>query len=173
MKQLISGGARSGKSALAQARALQWQQQTGGRVVVVATATAEGDEMAARIAHHQAHRPDSWQLVEAPTNLAQTLAKYSDGNTLVLVDCLTLWLANELFGGNWPREKAALLETLPGLPGPLILIGNEVGQGVVPLGEGNRRFVDECGWLQQHLSPRMDRVTLTIAGLPLELKERS
>ncbi|WP_028111083.1 bifunctional adenosylcobinamide kinase/adenosylcobinamide-phosphate guanylyltransferase [Ferrimonas futtsuensis] len=171
MKQLITGGARSGKSALAQARALEWQQQTDGKVVVIATATAEGQEMAQRIAHHQSRRPKNWQLLEAPRNLGDLLAQHSQPNTLIMVDCLTLWLSNELFGGDWPGAKEALLDTLPSLPGPLILIGNEVGQGVVPLGEGNRRFVDECGWLQQHLSPLMDRVTLTLAGLPLELKE--
>ncbi|USD39379.1 MULTISPECIES: bifunctional adenosylcobinamide kinase/adenosylcobinamide-phosphate guanylyltransferase [Ferrimonas] len=174
MKQLISGGARSGKSRLAQQRAREWQQAGGGQVVVIATARAD-DSMAERIAHHQRHRPADWSLIEAQRDLAQALVSASGADTLVLVDCLTLWLANELFAddGDWPAAKAALLQCLSTLPGPVIFIGNEVGQGVVPLGESNRRFVDECGWLHQHLGQRVDRVTLTIAGLPLELKGES
>ncbi|SDJ77892.1 adenosylcobinamide kinase /adenosylcobinamide-phosphate guanylyltransferase [Ferrimonas sediminum] len=174
MKQLISGGARSGKSRLAQQRALQWQQASGGEVVVIATARVD-DSMAERIAHHQRHRPAVWSLIEAQRDLAAVLEATSKPDTLILVDCLTLWLANELFAddGDWPAAKAALLQSLTTLPGPVIFIGNEVGQGVVPLGESNRRFVDECGWLHQHLGQRVDRVTLTIAGLPLELKGAS
>ncbi|MBY6096795.1 bifunctional adenosylcobinamide kinase/adenosylcobinamide-phosphate guanylyltransferase [Ferrimonas balearica] len=172
MKHLIIGGARSGKSRLAQHLASLWQQQTGGEVVVIATAEYQPGQgsMAARIAHHKAHRPANWRTVEAPRQLASTLRRESDTQRLLVVDCLTLWLANEMACGHWPEPKSALLNALPTLPGPVLLIGNEVGQGIVPLGEQNRRFVDEAGWLHQHLADRVEQVTLVVAGLPLTLK---
>jgi adenosylcobinamide kinase/adenosylcobinamide-phosphate guanylyltransferase len=89
------------------------------------------------------------------------------------VDCLTLWLTNLLLHPDaelFPRERAALLDALPGLPGAVILVGNETGMGVVPMGELTRRFCDEAGWLHQELAARCDNVLLTVAGLPLTLK---
>lgn len=179
LKQLITGGARSGKSSLAKEKALAWQKRTGGQVVVIATAeqvvqaeSGESCSMAKRIAHHQLHRPNNWKLIESSEDLAQTLALTSDERTLIIVDCLTLWTSSQLVQGEqvWRDAKSSLIESLRLLPGPVIFIGNEVGQSVVPMGEFNRLFVDELGWLHQHLGKVVDVVITTIAGLPLVLK---
>lgn len=170
--QLILGGARSGKSRLAEARALVWAQaQPERRLVYVATATAGDGEMLERIAHHQARRGDQWQLVESPQQLAETLIRYQGKDTCILVDCLTLWLSNCLHLGSWEQEREQLLQLVQGATlGELIFVSNEVGSGVVPLGELSRQFVDASGHLHQALAGYCDRVTLTVAGLPLELK---
>jgi adenosylcobinamide kinase/adenosylcobinamide-phosphate guanylyltransferase len=174
MKQLLIGGARSGKSSLAKQQALAWQAKTQGQVLVIATAKCDASDsaMARRIAHHQLARPANWQLIEVPINLAETIKQMSNPQTLILVDCLTLWLSDELFDHTslWKEKKKQLIDAVSTIKGPIILIGNEVGQSVVPLGEGNRLFVDEMGWLHQHLAKVVDNVTMTIAGLPLVLK---
>ncbi len=171
MKQLIIGGARSGKSRLAQEYAIGWQARTRGEVIVVATAEVTDGAMAKRIAHHQNHRPRDWKLAETCLDLAQTLIEESRSDNLILVDCLTLWLSNvQLSERSWKQEKQALLEALTDLPGEVIFISNEVGQGVVPLGELSREFVDESGWLNQSLAKQVDKVTMAIAGLPLVIK---
>ncbi|WP_107851545.1 bifunctional adenosylcobinamide kinase/adenosylcobinamide-phosphate guanylyltransferase [Oceanimonas marisflavi] len=168
--ELILGGARSGKSRLAE----RLVQVSGWPVTYIATATVkDDDEMAGRIRHHQARRPDHWGLVEAPLGLAGALQQHAAANQCLLVDCLTLWLTNLLLCEDERRleqEKAALLETLPLLPGRIVLVSNEVGQGIVPMGALSRRFVDEAGWLHQALAERCHRVIFTIAGLPQVLK---
>jgi len=171
MKQLIIGGARSGKSRLAQEYATVWKARTGGEVIVVATAEETDGAMANRIAHHKSHRPQQWKLVETCLDLTQALIDESRTDNLILVDCLTLWLSNiQLSDRCWKQEKQALLLALNKLPGEVIFIGNEVGQGVVPLGELSREFVDESGWLHQSLAKQVDKVTMAIAGLPLVIK---
>ncbi|MCL1060826.1 bifunctional adenosylcobinamide kinase/adenosylcobinamide-phosphate guanylyltransferase [Shewanella benthica] len=171
MKQLIIGGARSGKSRLAQEYAKTWQTRTNGEVIVIATAESSEGTMAKRIVHHKVHRPQEWKLVETTLDLAQALIQESRSDNLILVDCLTLWLSNiQLSDRNWKQEKQSLLEALMHLPGEVIFISNEVGQGVVPLGELSREFVDESGWLHQSLARQVDRVTIAIAGLPLIIK---
>ncbi|MGS0681602.1 bifunctional adenosylcobinamide kinase/adenosylcobinamide-phosphate guanylyltransferase [Shewanella sp. 125m-7] len=171
MKQLIIGGARSGKSRLAQEYATHWQAQTDGDVIVIATAENTEGAMAKRIAHHKSHRPKEWLLVETSLDLPQALLKHSQADNLILVDCLTLWLSNiQLSERNWQQEKQALLTALQQLPGEVVFISNEVGQGVVPLGELSREFVDESGWLHQALAREVDKVTMVVAGLPLLLK---
>jgi len=181
MKELIIGGARSGKSALAQLRA----QQTGLKVVVLATARAEDPEMARRVAHHRQYRPPEWISVEEPLELASALGRHASANTCVLVDCLTLWLSNLFFAGCTAKQAeggepldcplltghiAALLDRVPTLLGHLILVSNEVGCGIVPMNAVARAFADEQGRLNQRVAAVCDRVTLTAAGLPLELK---
>ena len=169
MKQLILGGSRSGKSSLAEQRA----GESGLTVTYIATATAGDGEMAARIAQHQARRPAHWKIVEEPLQLANTLRKHAASDRCLLVDCLTLWLTNLLCANDealFQRERAALLETLPALPGHIILVSNEVGMGIVPLGELSRRFSDEAGWLNQEAARICERVTLMVAGLPYPLK---
>ncbi len=169
MKELILGGMRSGKSRLAE----QHAQATNLPVTYIATATAQDDEMRARIAHHQTQRPQHWQLVEEPLALAAALRRHAAKDRCVLVDCLTLWLTNLLCLEDEARlrqETAALLEVLPTLPGQFILVSNETGMGVVPLGELTRRYCDEAGRLHQAVAARCDQVILTVAGLPLILK---
>ncbi len=169
MKELILGGMRSGKSRLAE----QHAQATGLPVTYIATATAQDDEMRTRIAHHQASRPQHWQLAEEPIALAATLQRHAAKDRCLLVDCLTLWLTNLLCLEDEARlrqETAALLEVLPALPGQLILVSNETGMGVVPLGELTRRYCDEAGRLHQAVAEHCDQVIMTVAGLPLILK---
>jgi adenosylcobinamide kinase/adenosylcobinamide-phosphate guanylyltransferase len=169
MHSLILGGARSGKSALAERLACE----SGCDVVYLATAQAHDDEMTARIAHHRAQRPAHWRCVEEPLALADTLRAQARDGRCLLVDCLTLWLSN-LLGQSDParfaNERDALLRTLPELPGDVIFVSNEVGLGIVPMGELSRRFVDEAGRLHQALAVRCDRVIFVAAGLPLALK---
>jgi adenosylcobinamide kinase/adenosylcobinamide-phosphate guanylyltransferase len=168
MHTLILGGARSGKSALAERLA----SSSAREVVYLATAQALDEEMAARIAHHRARRPAQWQCVEAPLALADALRAHARSDTCVLVDCLTLWLSNLLAqpAAVLERERDALLSTLPQLPGDVLLVSNEVGLGIVPLGELTRRFVDEAGRLHQALGAQCDRVLFVAAGWPLALK---
>lgn len=171
MKELILGGVRSGKSRLSE----QHAGATGLPVLYIATAQAQDIEMKTRIQHHQAHRPAHWQLVEEPLALAVALRAHAASGQCVLVDCLTLWLTNLLCLQDEARvqqEIAALLETLPDLPGELILVSNETGMGVVPLGELTRRYCDEAGRLHQALAQQCERVILTVAGLPLYLRGR-
>lgn len=170
MLTLILGGARSGKSRHAQTLA----EASGLAVTVVATARAGDAEMAQRIARHRAERPAHWHTVEEPLALADTLARHAEASRIQVVDCLTLWLLNLLEAGEdvFPRERAELLAVLPGLAGDVVLVANEVGLGVVPLGELSRRFVDEAGRLNQALAGIADEVVLVAAGLPLYLKGR-
>lgn len=169
MHSLILGGARSGKSALAERLA-----RDGGReVVYIATAQARDAEMTQRIAHHRAQRPAHWACVEEPLALAAALQTHARADRCVLVDCLTLWLSNLLGDADpqrFAREREALLAVLPELPGEVLLVSNEVGLGVVPLGELSRRFVDEAGRLHQALGAHCARVIFVAAGLPLVLK---
>jgi adenosylcobinamide kinase / adenosylcobinamide-phosphate guanylyltransferase len=169
VRTLILGGARSGKSALAERLA----RESGQEVVYIATAQAHDAEMAARIAHHRDRRPGHWQSVEEPLALADTLRAYAHADRCVLVDCLTLWLSNLLSDADdqrLGRECEALLEVLPALSGELLFVSNEVGLGVIPMGELTRRFVDEAGRLHQAMAARCERVLFVAAGLPLPLK---
>ncbi len=169
MQTLILGGVRSGKSRLAERLA----RESGREVVYIATATADDAEMQARIQAHREHRPANWRIVEEPLALAATLKTQADAERLVLIDCLTLWLTNLLMTEDDTvvvREREALLQALPGLPGELLLVSNETGLGVVPLGALSRRFCDEAGGLHQRLAGMCDRVVLTVAGLPHMLK---
>ncbi len=169
MKTLILGGARSGKSALAEKIALK----QGVGVTYIATATPGDAEMQQRIQQHQARRPSHWQVVEEPITLASVLHNQDACHKVLLVDCITLWLSNLLLHPDPERfalERRALLDTLPRLRATLLLVSNETGQGIVPLGALNRRFVDEAGWLNQALARTCEQVYLTVAGLPLVIK---
>ncbi len=169
MKQLILGGVRSGKSRLAEQHAIA----TCLPVIYIATAQAQDAEMQARIQHHQTNRPQHWTLLEEPLALAKALQAQAMEGRCVLVDCLTLWLTNLLCLQDEERlqqETAALLEILPSLPGEIILVSNETGMGIVPLGELTRRYCDEAGRLHQAVAARCESVILTVAGLPLILK---
>ncbi len=168
MRELVLGGMKSGKSLYAESQA----QASGAEVVYVATARAGDGEMAERIAAHRARRPSHWRTVEAGDDLAGVLRACAADDRCVLVDCLTLWLTALVERPeSWRRARQDLLTALPGLAGRIVLVSNEVGQGVVPLGELSRRFVDEAGRLHQAVAARCERVTLVTAGLPLTLKE--
>lgn len=167
MRELILGGARSGKSALAERRGRDSRLE----VIYVATAQAGDDDMAARIAAHRESRPASWSTIEAPRELAPALREHAGAGRLLLVDCLTLWLSNRLGdadGGAAARHE--LLETLPSLRGEVVMVSNEVGLGIVPDNALARRFRDMAGRLNQEVAARCERVTFVAAGLPLTLK---
>ncbi len=169
MKELILGGARSGKSALALRRAAA----SGRPVTWLATAQALDAEMAERIERHRAERPAGWRTVEEPLRLAQALRLGAAADGCLVVDCLTLWLTNLMLAGDaslLQTETADLLATLPALPGHIILVANEVGLGIVPDNALARRFRDEAGRLNQALAESCERVTFVAAGLPLVLK---
>ena len=178
---LIFGGARSGKSALAERLA----GASGKEVVYLATSHGGDAEMAARIAHHRERRPAAWQTVEEATALATALRRLCAPERIVLVDCLTLWLTNLIFSAkrdypdvgavelpplfSWERSDLLAWLDEP-LAGDVIFVSNEVGMGIVPVGAVSRTFVDEAGRLNQDLAARCERVLFVAAGLPLALK---
>lgn len=169
MLELILGGARSGKSRLAEKLA----DESGLEVAYIATSQPLDGEMNARVAQHRARRPAHWALVEEPVALARVLGEQAAPGRCLLVDCLTLWLTNLLMLEDSARleaERELLLGCVDGLPGRILLVSNETGLGVVPLGELTRRYVDEAGWLHQALAERSQRVLFTVAGLPMVLK---
>ncbi|MEW5913704.1 MAG: bifunctional adenosylcobinamide kinase/adenosylcobinamide-phosphate guanylyltransferase [Thermodesulfobacteriota bacterium] len=168
---LVLGGAKSGKSAYAQALAQAW----GGRLVYVATGQAHDQEMAQRIASHQARRGPAWQTLEEPLALEQALQGADGPDTVLLVDCLTLWLSNLMLAAGLGDAAlqgrfAALCDLLPSLKARTILVANEVGLGIVPENALARRFRDQAGSLNQQLAGACNRVVLITAGLPLALK---
>lgn len=166
---LVLGGARSGKSRLAEVRILAGAQ--AGSPLYIATAQAFDDEMTARIAAHRVQRAGAgWRTIEAPLTLAEALEQALP-DTPVLIDCLTLWLSNHLLAGSdLPAEGARLARAIAAHPGPLIAVANEVGLGIVPDNALARRFRDEAGRLNQQLAAQAGRVILVTAGLPLALK---
>ncbi|MGQ9373625.1 bifunctional adenosylcobinamide kinase/adenosylcobinamide-phosphate guanylyltransferase [Acinetobacter tandoii] len=169
MLQLILGGARSGKSRLAE----QIAQDSGLKVHYVATAQALDVEMQQRIQHHQSQRPSHWQLSEEPLHLADCLQRIDAPEQLILVDCLTLWMTNLLLADDQNllvHQMQKLLDVLPTLSSTIILVSNETGLGVVPMGELSRKFVDESGRLHQQLAQLADKVQFCVAGLSMQLK---
>lgn len=181
VNELILGGQKSGKSRWAEARVLAWlDADPSHRAVLVATAMAGDPEMAARIRRHQADRAGrlaALELVEEPLDVAGAIARLSRPDTLVLVDCLTLWLTHHLMP-QWPLPQPAvparlmdrLCSSIAAAPGPVVLVSNEIGWGVIPLGTEVREFVDQLGRLNQAVAATCERVTQVAAGLPLTLK---
>lgn len=170
---LILGGARSGKSTYAEKLATE----SGLAVTYIASAQIYDAEFGARIQHHKDRRPANWALVEEPHYLAATLSRLAAPNQCLIVDCLTLWLAQWICAdcnppkeSSWQAEREALLTVLSQLAGTIILVSNEVGMGIVPLGEINRQFQDEQGRLNQAVATVANKVTFVAAGLPLVLK---
>ena len=164
--RLVLGGARSGKSRHAQALA----EATGLRRTYLATAEARDEEMAARIAQHQAERGAGWQTLEAPLDMPNALGTVAD-NDVVLVDCLTLWLTNVMLGDrDVEKEMEALVAALVAAPQPVILVSNEVGLGLVPETPLGRAFRDAQGRLNQRMAEEVAEVRFVAAGLPLVLK---
>lgn len=171
---LILGGQRSGKSRHAERLAQAWLQRDPlHRVTVLATAMGLDDEMRQRIARHQQDRPAGVELVEAPLDLAAALRSAAGPHRLVLIDCLTLWVTNVLMPAEgsgdelaWAEHKQALLAALREREGPVVLVSNEIGMGVIPMGADVRRVVDELGRLHQDVAQCCGQVTLMAAGQP-------
>jgi adenosylcobinamide kinase/adenosylcobinamide-phosphate guanylyltransferase len=160
---LITGGARSGKSAYAEALALQ----SGLPTIYIATARAGDAEMHARIEQHRRRRPREWRTVECPGALPSALKEHSTRESCVIVDCLTLWLAN-LEHREAARDE--LVQAIQAAPGTVLIVTNELGSGVVPLSESTRAFVDEHGITNQRVAAACERVTLMVCGLPVAVK---
>lgn len=163
---LVLGGAASGKSAHAEALVTA----TGRPRVYIATAEAWDAEMAAKIARHRASRGPAWRTLEAPRDLPAALATVTPDEA-VLIDCATLWLTNLMLAdADLPAAETALLAALAACPAPVVIVSNEVGQGIVPDTALGRRFRNAQGALNQRLAARADTVVAVMAGLPLSLK---
>ena len=164
---LVLGGARSGKSRYAEARLAGHR----GPRIYLATAEAGDAEMAARIAAHRRRRGTDWRTLEEPLELAATLALSSTPRTAILVDCLTLWLANLMHAGRDPGDETErLVQVLSELTCTVVMVSNEVGLGIVPANAEARRFRDAAGDLHQAVSAIAAEVTFVAAGIPLVLK---
>ena len=169
---LVLGGARSGKSSYAE----QLAKTSDHEIIYIATAKIMDNEIAQRVTRHKKDRPDHWITVEEPLALADKIQEWADPERLILVDCLTMWLMNLLSDDSNQQEiqlhaeQQNLLEVISNLNGQLIIVSNEVGMGIIPLGELTRKYVDEAGRLHQALAKIVDNVTLITAGLPLKLK---
>jgi adenosylcobinamide kinase/adenosylcobinamide-phosphate guanylyltransferase len=182
--ELILGGQKSGKSRRAELLARQWLDASPDHeAVLIATAQPWDEEMRQRIARHQSDRAErvpGMRTVEEPLALAEAIRQHSDARTLVVVDCLTLWLTNLLMPAENESKKdpapmdtaraASLLIAIQESKGPVVLVGNEIGLGVIPMGREVRAFVDALGRLNQDVAAACERVTLMAAGLPLALK---
>ncbi len=164
---LVTGGAKSGKSAWAENRVHHWT----GTPVYVATAEVGDDEMAARIADHKARREGAWWVIEEPRELARVLRE-TDGAGPRLVDCLTLWLSNEVLAGDgdWRVALDGLTAALRTQTSPVVLVTNEVGSGIVPANALARRFQDAAGVVNQAIGALADEVVLVVAGQALKIK---
>ncbi len=178
--ELILGGQKSGKSRRAEMLAREWLARSAShKAILIATGQPWDDEMRERIARHKADRAErvpGMRTIEEPLALAEAIAGNSAPETLVVVDCLTLWLTNMLMpldGAQGQPESLradALVLAIKRSDGPVVLVGNEIGLGVIPMGRETRTFVDALGRLNQAIAATCERVTLMVAGLPLVLK---
>ena len=171
MLDLILGGARSGKSNIAEERA-----STDGRdVIYLATAEPRDDEMSERIRRHKSERPSYWITIEEPIRVVEVI-KASGKDKVILLECLTLWLSNALYGEyDFTQMKKEFLDFLSSNwlsdnNARLIIVSNEVGQGIIPMGKETRKFVDESGWIHQDIAKVATNVTFVVAGLEQKLK---
>lgn len=166
---LVLGGARSGKSRHAEELAIATQKT----LIYIATAQFSDEEMRERIDIHQSTRGNNWTTIEAPIDIVATL-KENQGNT-ILIDCLTLWINNLLF--HFPHASIEdrvtdLLAALKNYQGNIFLVSNEVGLGIIPIGEVSRRFVDESGRMNQRIAAIADKVIFMVSGIPMQIKQK-
>jgi adenosylcobinamide kinase/adenosylcobinamide-phosphate guanylyltransferase len=167
---LVLGGARSGKSAFAEILV----RDSGLARIYLATATAEDDEMKARVAQHRAQRGEGWTTIEEPLALVDALTREATRGRAVLVDCLTLWLSNLMMAGRDPEIEVRRLTRFLGVAKyPVVFVSNEVGLGLVPETPLGRRFRDAQGRLNQTIAFCVPNVVFIAAGLPLWLKKSS
>lgn len=170
MLTLITGGARSGKSARAQFLA----ESQPGELIYLATAQAFDEEMSDRIARHQADRGSRWSTVECPIDLPDAIARESGQDRVLLIDCLTLWTSNILLGEHdFEVASQRLIEILATVSSPVILVSNEVGMGIVPENALARRFRDMAGRLNQDVAAIVDHAELVVAGLCIPIKSNN
>jgi len=181
MHELILGGGKSGKSRCAEGRAARWLQHDGHRSVLIATALPGDDEMRERIARHRvdrARRVPALQTLELPPDLPAAVRSGSAPDCLLVVDCLTLWLTqlmmplagDPLDPAACRRQQDALCAALREAAGPVVLVSNEIGMGVAPLGHEMRQFLDALGSLHQQVAAICERVTLMVAGIEVRVK---
>jgi adenosylcobinamide kinase/adenosylcobinamide-phosphate guanylyltransferase len=189
--EFILGGQKSGKSRRAEALAQNWLASGPPHTaILIATAQAFDDELRARIERHRQDRllrVPGMVTIEEPLALAQTVGAHSHANKLIVVDCLTLWLTTQLMPmrpdskeapwasvantlSTWHTNATALCAAIAQAPGPIVLVSNEIGLGVIPLGKEVRDFVDALGLLNQMVAATCERVTLMTAGIPLTIK---
>ena len=181
MRELILGGVKSGKSRTAEARATGWLRTPGNSAALIATAQAGDEEMRARIARHQrdrALRVPPLVTLEEPLTVAALITAQSSPQRMLVVDCLTLWLTNLLLpmtgagvsDDECTARQIELCDAIASAAGPIILVSNEIGLGVTPLGSDVRRFLDHLGTLHQRLASACERVTLMVAGIEMNVK---
>lgn len=168
---LILGGARSGKSRYAKEYAEKMTLESDAELIYLATATADDAEMEDRISKHKQDRSTQWNLVEESIDIGAAIKSNDAENTIILIDCLTLWLSNCLHNDCWLDSRVSFFESLQSAKSQILAVNNETGLGVVPMGELSRRFVDENGFLNQELAHSCSKVTLVVAGLPQLLKD--
>jgi adenosylcobinamide kinase/adenosylcobinamide-phosphate guanylyltransferase len=182
--ELILGGQKSGKSARAESLAQSWlQEHEDHRATFIVTAQAWDDEMQARIARHQADRAlrlPNMQTIEEPLAVAASIRTQSQPDNLIVLDCLTLWLTNWLMpvdqkpvGLNAIELAIAeLIDAVQNAHGPVVIVSNEIGLGVIPMGREVRAYVDHLGKLNQAFAATVERVSLMVAGMQLNLKDK-
>lgn len=170
-KHLILGGARSGKSSYAERIASDISEASSLPLIYLATATAGDTEMERRISKHQLDRHDGWQLLEEPLLLPSAISAIEVQST-ILIDCLTLWVSNCLHQApqQWSSLRDQMIDLILSSDHNILMVSNEVGSGIIPMGELTRDYVDNVGWLHQELAKVCNRVTLVTAGLPRPLK---
>ncbi len=176
MIHLVLGGARSGKSSYSEKQSLEIANQQNKSLHYIATAISFDTEMEKRIELHQQQRDARWQLHECPTNVPDLLASFSNQD-IILIDCLTLWLNNVLYelgeqasSCDIERRVDELVNAVACCKGDILLVSNEVGLGVIPMGSITRQFVDHAGWMNQKMAKVAAQVTFVAAGLPLKMK---
>ncbi|HXJ81295.1 MAG TPA: bifunctional adenosylcobinamide kinase/adenosylcobinamide-phosphate guanylyltransferase [Candidatus Methylomirabilis sp.] len=169
--ELILGGAKSGKSRRALALGQEWR----GPVAFLATAEPLDAHMRARIARHQAERPRGWTTVEEPLDIAAACRRLAGRHDVAIIDCLTLWVSNRMLRGDADEATLAAADDLVKVMSErvlsLIVVSNEVGEGVVPATESGVRFRDLLGSVNQRVAAAADRVTLMVAGIPVSIKD--
>ncbi|TYK66365.1 bifunctional adenosylcobinamide kinase/adenosylcobinamide-phosphate guanylyltransferase [Colwellia echini] len=188
MIHFVLGGARSGKSRFAEQQVLSLSANSTELPIYLATATSIDGEMDSRINKHQLDRGEHWQLIECPLALSEKLSLLdnelnNNPKRVYLLDCLTLWLNNQLYAVENLNNEAQtqhlqteidkLILSLTAFKSDIVIVSNEIGLGVIPMGKSTRLYVDYCGWLNQKVAAIADQVTLVTAGIPLTIKSIS